>query len=47
MQGQMLLCACGDQMKLAGKDLALSQRIQYDLLLDRHANHKRRQESKK
>ena len=43
LQGSALLCSCGVEVSLAGKDLALSQRIQYDLLLDRHAQHKKRQ----
>lgn len=42
MNGPMLLCSCGVEIRLAGKDLAFSQRIQYDLLLDRHAMHKAR-----
>lgn len=42
MQGSLLLCSCGVEIRLAGKDIAFSQRIQYDLLLDRHAAHKAR-----
>lgn len=42
MKGGLLLCSCGVEIRLAGKDLAFSQRIQYDLLLDRHAAHKAR-----
>ena len=42
MNGAFLLCSCGTEIRLAGKDLAYSQRIQYDLLLDRHSAHKAR-----
>lgn len=41
LQGSTLLCSCGVEVSLAGKDLALSQRIQYDMLLDRHAAHRK------
>ncbi len=44
MHGSTLMCSCGTEIQLAGKDLEYSQRIQYDLLLDRHATHKARKE---
>jgi hypothetical protein len=46
MNGTMLLCSCGMEIHLTGADLKLSQRIQYDLLLDRHSLHKKRQRKK-
>ena len=42
MNGPLLLCSCGEEIRVAGKDLSLSQKIIYDLLLDRHASHKDR-----
>lgn len=42
MHDSVLLCSCGTEMRLAGKDLSYSQRIRYDLLLDAHAVHKAR-----
>lgn len=44
MHGCRLTCTCGTVIELAGKDISLSQRIRYDLLLDRHATHKARKE---
>lgn len=46
LKGDSLLCACGQQMELLEKDKGLSQRIRYDILLDRHAAHRKRQTSK-
>ena len=42
MRGTLLLCSCGTEIRLAGSDLSYHQRIQYDMLLDRHAKHRTR-----
>lgn len=46
LKGDSLLCACGQEITLIERDQALSQRIKYDILLDRHAVHKARQPKK-
>jgi len=43
MHDSTLLCNCGTQIELTGKDANFSQRIRYDLLLDIFANHKRKE----
>jgi hypothetical protein len=40
MHDSTLLCGCGAELKLAGRDLNLSQRLRYDMLLDAHSRHK-------
>ncbi len=40
MHDSTLLCSCGTEIRLAGKDLNYSQRIRYDLLLDAHSRHR-------
>ena len=44
MYGNKLTCTCGTVIELGAKDVGLSQRVKYDLLLDRHAVHKIRRE---
>ena len=46
MKGTMLMCSCGQELKLAGTDMNLSQRLQWDQLLDAHARHKTRMEAR-
>lgn len=46
LKGDSLLCACGQEITLIERDQTLSQRIKYDILLDRHAAHKQRQMKK-
>jgi len=46
MHGMELLCSCGQQISLSTADEKYSQRIKYDLLLDRHSVHKARQSKK-
>lgn len=43
LKGDTLLCSCGQEISLLEPDQGLSQRIKYDILLDRHALHRKRQ----
>lgn len=44
---ELLLCSCGEEIRLAGQDLALTKDRRNDALLDRHKLHRERQEKKR
>lgn len=46
-KGNILLCACGEEILLAGSDQDMTQDNKNNALLDRHELHRERQERKK